>query len=274
MKSSYFCPMKPPLTYRPKSTSANIGEYRYFFNGQEVDNEVYGEVANFGYEFRQYDSRLARWWSVDPKWSEYPDISPFVFCNGSPIMLMDWKGKEAWKPEITKKGDIRLNAEDRDNLNSLMEFLGRSINPLLPEKPYLEIGPSCIVYAGITCNLYDDCHRKHGKWIVYTINNFFRKDSTSFLLPFDVDVLAEQYFENGKKVGSWTGFYHGGEKCFTCVFSNDSLVKGVFFKEDGRIRYKYMHMKNGMFVFKDFTDKRKKINITQEELSVWLRLLT
>lgn len=151
---------------------------------------------------------------------------------------------------------------------------GRSINPLLPEKPYLEIGPSCIVYAGKTCNLYDDCHRKHGKWIVYTINNFFRKDSTSFLLPFDVDVLAEQYFENGKKVGSWTGFYHGGEKCFTCVFSNDSLVKGVFFKEDGRIRYKYMHMKNGMFVFKDFTDKRKKINITQEELSVWLRLLT
>ena len=87
--------MKTPLTYSPKFTSTNIGGYRYFFNGQEGDNEVFGETANFGYEFRQYDSRLARWWSVDPKWSEYPSVSPFVFCNGSPIVLMDMKGKES-----------------------------------------------------------------------------------------------------------------------------------------------------------------------------------
>ena len=94
MKSSYLCPMKTTFTYRPKSPSPNIGGYRYFFNGQEGDNEVFGETANFGYEFRQYDSRLGRWWSVDPKWNEYPNVSPFVFCNGSPIMLMDPNGKE------------------------------------------------------------------------------------------------------------------------------------------------------------------------------------
>jgi RHS repeat-associated protein len=116
--------MKPLLTYRPKSPGTNIGGYRYFFNGQEGDNEVFGEVANFGYEFRQYDSRLARWWGIDPKWNEYSGVSPYVFCNGSPIMLMDFKGTEAWKPEITESGDIRLNAEDGDNLNSLTEFLG------------------------------------------------------------------------------------------------------------------------------------------------------
>ena len=72
--------------------STNIGGYRYFFNEQEADNEVYGEVANFGYEFRQYDSRLGRWWSVDPKWSEYPSVSPYVFCNGNPINRVDPKG--------------------------------------------------------------------------------------------------------------------------------------------------------------------------------------
>ena len=55
--------------------SPNIGEYRYFFNGQEDDNEVFGEMASFGYEFRQYDSRLGRWWSVDPKWNEYQSVS-------------------------------------------------------------------------------------------------------------------------------------------------------------------------------------------------------
>ncbi len=36
--------MNPTLTYRPKFTSTNIGEYRYFFNGQEADNEVFVQV--------------------------------------------------------------------------------------------------------------------------------------------------------------------------------------------------------------------------------------
>ena len=94
MKSSYLCPMKHNLTYRPKSPGTNIGGYRYFFNGQEGDNEVFGETANFGYEFRQYDSRLGRWWSVDAKWNEYPSISPFAFCYDSPIMLVDPDGEK------------------------------------------------------------------------------------------------------------------------------------------------------------------------------------
>ena len=76
----------------PRST--NIGGYRYFFNGQESDNEVFGEMANFGYEFRQYDSRLGRWWSVDPKWNEYPGVSPYVFCKDNPIALMDLLGAD------------------------------------------------------------------------------------------------------------------------------------------------------------------------------------
>ena len=82
--------------------STNIGGYRYFFNGQEADNEVFGEVANFGYEFRQYDSRLGRWWSVDPKWNEYPSVSPYVFCNGSPVILMDLKGMEYGYPPFSQ----------------------------------------------------------------------------------------------------------------------------------------------------------------------------
>ena len=71
--------MSSPLTYRPKSPGTNLGEYRYFFNGQEGDNEVFGEVANFGYEFRQYDSRLGRWWSVGPKWNCINAISYACF---------------------------------------------------------------------------------------------------------------------------------------------------------------------------------------------------
>ena len=50
--------MNSTLTYRQKTPDTNIGGYRYFFNGQEADNEVFGEVANYTAEFWQYDSRL------------------------------------------------------------------------------------------------------------------------------------------------------------------------------------------------------------------------
>ncbi len=38
--------------------SPNIGGYRYFFNGQEGDNEVFGEVANLSFCQRLMSSRL------------------------------------------------------------------------------------------------------------------------------------------------------------------------------------------------------------------------
>ena len=41
-------------------------EYRYGFNGMERDDEVSGEGNQYGADYRQYDSRLARWTSVDP----------------------------------------------------------------------------------------------------------------------------------------------------------------------------------------------------------------
>ena len=74
--------------------SPHIPRYRYFFNGQEADNEVYGNEVVLGYEFRQYDARIGRWWSIDPKANEYPGVSPYAFCNGNPIALMDPSGAE------------------------------------------------------------------------------------------------------------------------------------------------------------------------------------
>ena len=86
--------MKPTLTCCPEFTSTNIGGYRYFFNGQESDNEVYGENCLAGYEFRQYDTRLGRWWRIDQKVSKYPSFSPYQFCVGNPIRCKDMDGSD------------------------------------------------------------------------------------------------------------------------------------------------------------------------------------
>ena len=53
------------------STSYDIPHYRNLFNGQEADNEVYGNGACLSAEFWQYDSRLGRRWNVDPVFKEY-----------------------------------------------------------------------------------------------------------------------------------------------------------------------------------------------------------
>ena len=103
--------MKQPLTYRSNFTSTNIGGYRYFFNGQEADNEVFGMVANFGYEFRQYDSRLGGWWSVDPKWSEYQSTSSYAYCRNNPIILYDPNGMSDDWVKNKETGEVEWRQE-------------------------------------------------------------------------------------------------------------------------------------------------------------------
>ena len=78
--------------FTPQST--NIGGYRYFFNGQEGDGEICGSGSLAGYEFRQYDTRLGRWWSIDRKAAMYPSLSPYQFCADNPIKMVDVDGSD------------------------------------------------------------------------------------------------------------------------------------------------------------------------------------
>ena len=64
-----------------------MGGYRYFFNGQEADNEVLGEGVSLTAEFWQYDSRLGRRWNVDPVFKEYE--SPYTCFAGNPVWFAD-----------------------------------------------------------------------------------------------------------------------------------------------------------------------------------------
>ena len=86
--------MKLSLTYRPKNTSPNIGGYRYFFNGQEGDNEVFEKNGLFAFEYRMHDARLGRFWSVDPLAAKYPWNSTYAFAENSPIGYLEMEGLE------------------------------------------------------------------------------------------------------------------------------------------------------------------------------------
>ena len=72
----------------------HIPHYRNLFNGKEADNEVYGEGGFQNYGFRVYDTRLGRFWGVDPLTKDYPMLTPFQFASCSPVLLIDMDGLE------------------------------------------------------------------------------------------------------------------------------------------------------------------------------------
>jgi RHS repeat-associated protein len=83
-----YYPFGYPLPTRSYSTG-----YRYGFNGQEGDGEIYGDKKCYSYEFRNYDSRIGRWWSIDELNKQYPWISSYTFVENDVVRKKDIGGK-------------------------------------------------------------------------------------------------------------------------------------------------------------------------------------
>ena len=68
--------------------------HRFGFNGKELDYELKNAGNSIDFGFRIYDSRLGKFLSLDPLTSKYPYLSPYHFCNNSPILFKDFDGKD------------------------------------------------------------------------------------------------------------------------------------------------------------------------------------
>ena len=63
---------------------ANSSEYRFGYQGSEMDNEIKGEGNVYSTFYRLYDSRTLRWFSVDPV--IHPYESPYVAMANNPTI--------------------------------------------------------------------------------------------------------------------------------------------------------------------------------------------
>jgi RHS repeat-associated protein len=72
-------------------------DYRYGFNGMEKDDEVNGSTGS-SYDFgaRMYNSRLGRFFSIDPRTKDLPFYSPYLFASNKPILFIDFNGEIGW----------------------------------------------------------------------------------------------------------------------------------------------------------------------------------
>ncbi|MBQ6732952.1 MAG: hypothetical protein IJR06_07550, partial [Paludibacteraceae bacterium] len=65
----------------------------YKFNGKELDQET----GYYYYGARYYDPGTALWFGTDPLAEKYPDVSPYVYCHGNPVVRIDPDGQADWK---------------------------------------------------------------------------------------------------------------------------------------------------------------------------------
>jgi RHS repeat-associated protein len=71
-------------------------DYRFGFNGKELDNETYnGSIA---FEARIYDSRLGRFLSTDPWEYKYAWQTPYAYFKNTPTQIIDFLGKGGKNP--------------------------------------------------------------------------------------------------------------------------------------------------------------------------------
>ena len=77
---------------------AQSAVYRYGFQGQEEDGELWS--GSVSYKYRVEDARLGRFFSVDPVHSDYPHNSTYAFCENEVISFVELEGLE--------KGNIKV----------------------------------------------------------------------------------------------------------------------------------------------------------------------
>jgi RHS repeat-associated protein len=103
--------------------------YKYGFNGKEKDDEVKGVGNSLDFGARVYDSRLGRWLSLDPLQMKYPNLNPYHFCAGNPVLYVDKDGKDydihinhTDKVIVVKASYLALLGDAQKTVDNILEF--------------------------------------------------------------------------------------------------------------------------------------------------------
>lgn len=106
-------PQKIGVNYSPfgallPGRNFNSSDYKYGYQGSEMDNEIKGNGNSYTTEFRQLDPRLGRWLSIDPMASSRPSLNPYNSMSNNPISRIDPLGNiDDWVGCEDENGKIK-----------------------------------------------------------------------------------------------------------------------------------------------------------------------
>ena len=98
-----------PATSVASTSSPN----RWLFSGKESQSFLYASIPLLDFGARMYNPAIARWTAADPLSEKYYGISPYVYCLGNPISVIDPDGMDIWT--MDEKGNVVWVKESDDH---------------------------------------------------------------------------------------------------------------------------------------------------------------
>ena len=104
----------PPVAEPVDATSQSAtSPNRWLFSGKESQSFLYANIPLLDFGARMYNPTIARWTTSDPMSEKYYGISPYVYCLGNPISIIDPNGMDIWT--MDEKGNVVWVKESDDH---------------------------------------------------------------------------------------------------------------------------------------------------------------
>ncbi len=130
----------------------------YLFNAKELDNET----GLYYYGARYLDPTGAMWLSVDPLFEKYAGMSPYNYCAGNPVKLVDPDGREIFILFYADEGHGSCSFKDaaetrKSNIESSHDFNSEK------DKVFIFGFGDISNITDLTKNCIDENKEKYGK---------------------------------------------------------------------------------------------------------------
>ncbi len=141
--------------------SKQSDDYRFGFQGQEKDDKVKGKGNSVNYKYRMHDSRVGRFFAVDPLSGKYPHYSSYQFSGNKTISRVELEGLEDGPAQNSNNGANKeegLTADAYTQASTSTSLSGVSLN----YKFKYSNTPNKVTFAANFSNVTSLYHQKNG----------------------------------------------------------------------------------------------------------------
>ena len=95
------------------TTQSATSPDRWLFSSKESQSFLNASIPLLDFGARMYNPVIARWTAADPLSEKYYGISPYAYCLGNPISIIDPNGMDIWT--MDEKGNVVWVKESDDH---------------------------------------------------------------------------------------------------------------------------------------------------------------
>ncbi len=95
------------------STGPATSRNRWLFSGKETQSFLNAGIPLLDFGARMYDPTTAHWTAADPLAEKYYGVSPYAYCLGNPISIIDPDGMDNWT--IDERGNVVWTGKSDDH---------------------------------------------------------------------------------------------------------------------------------------------------------------